>query len=140
MLHAGAVLAQRDALDAPSWDWQAGDVIAQLDTESLKLQVQAAEAAVTQAETAARETAETLARQEQLLESGTVTRVSVDAARTQAEAAAASLVQAQKSLETALEGLASADLIAPFTGIVNSVEAKSFSTIRSLRGRLFGQF
>ncbi|WP_167853521.1 efflux RND transporter periplasmic adaptor subunit [Roseovarius aestuariivivens] len=107
----------------------ADDVIARLDTESLNLQVQSAEAAVIQAETAAREAAETLTRQEQLLESGTVTRVSVDSARTQAEAAAASLIQAQKSLETARKNLEGAELVAPFNGIVNSVDARSFSTV-----------
>lgn len=30
ILHEGGVLAQRDSLEAPSWDWRTGDVIAQL--------------------------------------------------------------------------------------------------------------
>ncbi len=107
----------------------AGDVLAALDPETLDLQVQTAEAAVAQAEVSSRNAAETLARQEQLLERGTVTRVNVDDARTQAESAAAALVQAQKSLETARENRGKSELKAPFDGIVNSVEARSFSTV-----------
>ena len=108
---------------------KSGDVLAALDPETLILQVQTAEAAVSQAEASALNAAETLARQEQLLERGTVTKVTVDEARTQAEAAAASLVQAQKSLETSEESLAKAELQAPFDGIVNSIEASSYATL-----------
>lgn len=107
----------------------AGDVLAALDPETLDLQVQTAEAAVTQAEASAKNAAETLARQERLLERGTVTKVNVDDARTQAESAAAVLLQAQKSLETARENLDKAELKAPFDGIVNSVEASSYATV-----------
>ncbi|MCA9977428.1 MAG: hypothetical protein KC413_16830, partial [Anaerolineales bacterium] len=35
VLDGGNVLAQRDALDAPSWDWQSGDVIVQLHPVSV---------------------------------------------------------------------------------------------------------
>jgi RND family efflux transporter MFP subunit len=106
-----------------------GEVLAALDPETLSLQVQAADAAVSQADASAKNAAETLARQEQLLERGTVTKVNVDDARTQAEAAAAALLQAQKSLESAKENLEKADLQAPFDGIVNSVEASSHATV-----------
>ena len=106
-----------------------GATIATLDPQTLKLQVETAKAAVAQADASARNAAETLVRQEELLERGTVTRVAVDEARTQAEAAAASLVQAQKSLETAVENLGKAELRSPYDAIVNSVEATSFATV-----------
>lgn len=107
----------------------AGATIAMLDPQTLNLQVEAAEAAVVQSGVSASNAAETLARQEELLERGTVTRVAVDDARTQAEAAAAALVQAEKSLETAIENLKKAELRSPYDAIVNSVEAMSFATI-----------
>ncbi len=107
----------------------AGETVARLDPETLSLQVETAEAAVAQAEASARIATDTLARQEQLLERGTVTQVTVDDARAQADAAAASLTQAQKSLETAEENLGKAELVAPFEGIVNSVEATSYATV-----------
>lgn len=106
-----------------------GESVARLDPTSLQLQVESAQAAVDQADTSARNASDTLERLEELFSRGATTRVAVDDARTQSEAAAASLVQAQKSLETAQENLHKADLLAPFDGIVNSVEATSFSTI-----------
>lgn len=107
----------------------AGETIARLDPSSLQLQVDSAQAAVEQAQATSRNADETLARQEELLSRGTTTRVTVDEARTQAEAAQASLEQAEASLESARESLERAELRAPFDGIVNSVEATSFSTV-----------
>ena len=106
-----------------------GEAVARLDTASLRLQVEAGEAAVAQADATARNTAEALYRQNQLLSSGTTTRVAVDDARTQAEVAAASLTQAQKSLEAARRNLEKAVMRAPFDAIVNSVEATPYSTV-----------
>jgi len=107
----------------------AGETIARLDTVSLQLQVDSAEAAVAQAEANARNAADTLARQEELFERGSTTRVAVDDARTQSKAAAASLDQAKASLETAREAVEKAELRAPFAGVVNSVEATSYATV-----------
>ena len=106
-----------------------GDVVARLDTASLQLQVDTAQAAVAQAEASANNAVETLARQEELFSRGATTRVATDDARTQSDAATASLQQAQKSLETTEENLEKTELHAPFEGIVNSVDATSFSTI-----------
>ncbi|MEW9922461.1 efflux RND transporter periplasmic adaptor subunit [Marimonas sp. MJW-29] len=106
-----------------------GETIARLDTASLQLQVDSAEAAVAQAEASSRNAENTLTRQEELLSRGATTRVAVDEARTQAEAAAASLQQAETSLKSARETLEKADLRAPFDGVVNSVEATPFSTV-----------
>ncbi len=35
VLHNGGILGQRDALDAPSWDWQAGDIVVQVHPVSI---------------------------------------------------------------------------------------------------------
>lgn len=109
----------------------AGEVVARLDPTSLELQVRSAEAGVMQAETVARNAAATLARQEALATSGTTSLATVANARTEAESAAASLVQAQQSLATAEENLGNATLVAPFDGIVNSVDVSPFQTISS---------
>ena len=108
---------------------EAGETLATLDRTSLELQVASAQAAVDQAQSNARNADDTLERQESLLEKGTVTRVAVDQAQVQADSATAQLVQAQRSLDTAQENLGKADLIAPFDGIVSSVQATSFTTI-----------
>ncbi|MGJ5621604.1 efflux RND transporter periplasmic adaptor subunit [Sulfitobacter sp. MF3-043] len=108
---------------------QENETVASLNPTTLELQVASAQAAVDQARSSAQNAAETLQRQQALLQSGTVTRVTVDQAQVQADAATAQLVQAEKSLETAQENLSKADLVAPFAGIISSVEASSFSTV-----------
>jgi RND family efflux transporter MFP subunit len=107
----------------------AGVIVARLDPTSLELQVRSAQAGVTQAEAVANNAAATLARQEALLTSGSTTRANVDNARTEAQSAAASLLQAQQTLAAAEEDLDNATLVAPFDGIVNSVDASPFQTV-----------
>ncbi|MDJ0631471.1 MAG: efflux RND transporter periplasmic adaptor subunit [Rhodobacter sp.] len=106
-----------------------GEDVARLDPETLRLQVETAEAAVAQAQASARNAADTLARQQELLSRGTTTRVAVDDAQAQSDSAAAALVQAQKSLESARENLEKAGLRAPIDSIVNSVDATAFATV-----------
>lgn len=106
-----------------------GEPVARLDPDALRLQVETAEAAVAQAQASARNAAETLARQKELLDRGTVTNVVVDDAQALADSTAAALVQAQKSLESAQENLDRADLLAPVDSIVNSVDATAFATV-----------
>ena len=105
------------------------ELVAKLHPETLQLQVETAQAGVAQAQASSRNAAETLTRQQALLQRGTTTRVVVENAQAEADAAAAGLVQAQKSLETAKENLAKSELRAPFSGIVNSVDANAFATV-----------
>ena len=105
------------------------EYVARLDTEMLRLQVETSEAAVTQSKASARNAADTLARQQELLKRGSTTRVAVDDAQAQSDSAAAALVQAQKSLESAQENLDKAVLRAPIDSIVNSVDATAFATV-----------
>ncbi len=108
-----------------------GQVVARLDTTSLALQVQNAQAGVDQARASAENAADTLVRQTELLEKGATTRVSVDNARTESLAAEAALEQAQKSLESAEADLGKASLEVPYDGVVNTVDATSFATVGS---------
>lgn len=118
--HMGLAVGQR---------LSAGDEIARLDQTSLELQVETAEAAVDQAEAAARNAQSTYERQQQLLERGSTTQVAVDDALTQVETTSASLVQAQRSFDSAVENLGKAVLTAPFDAIVSSVEVQSFASV-----------
>lgn len=106
-----------------------GEVIARLDETSLALQVETARAAVAQSEAAARNAAETSARQAELFERGSTTRVAADDAKAAAEQAAAVLVQSQKSLEVAQENLSKSVLTAHMDGIINTVEVTSFANL-----------
>lgn len=106
-----------------------GDVIAALDPTSLEIAVDNAQAAVDLAQANAENAAEDLKRQEQLFEKGSVTKVSVDNARTSATTTAAQLQQSVKGLDTAKENLGKAVLRAPFDGIINTMDADSFATV-----------
>ena len=107
----------------------AGDVLATLDETTLQLELQREEAAVEQAQAEFNNAADLLARQEQLLQRGSVTRVSVEDIRTQAVTAAAQLEQARTALSRAQENLTKTQLVAPFDGIINTVEVQSFTNV-----------
>ncbi len=105
------------------------EVLAELDSEAVEIQIASSESAVVQARVAAENSAAALERQEQLLKSGTVTQVAVDNARTEATSAAQNLVQAERALDSAKETAANTSLVAPFDGVISSVEAQSFATV-----------
>ena len=107
----------------------AGELLAEIDTRSLELQVEASEAALAQAKSTAKNAAEEAKRKADLLEKGVATKAQADTAQTNAETSAAQVVQAERSLETAKENLSKATLEAPFDGIINSVEVQSFGNI-----------
>ena len=106
-----------------------GDLLAEIDTRSLEIQVESAEAALKEAQSLAKNAAEDAQRKEELLKKKVVTKAVADQSRTDAETSAARLVQAQRSLEDARENLGKSDLIAPFDGIINSVEVESFTNV-----------
>ena len=106
-----------------------GDVLAEIDTRSLELQVETSEAALAEAKSLAKNAAEDARRKEELREKEIVSEAVADQARTEAETSAARVVQAERSLETAVENLSKAKLVAPFDGIVNSVEVQSFANV-----------
>ena len=107
----------------------AGEVLAELDTEALEIQVRNAEAGVQSAEAALDSSMEELARQEELLASGTVTVVARDDARTQVVTQRAAYEQAKEALASAQDNLTKATLTVPFDAILNSVDVQSFQTV-----------
>ncbi len=106
-----------------------GELLAELDSEAFDIQIAAARAAVAQARVSAENAAANLARQEKLLKSGTVTRAVVDSARTEATSKAQGLVQAERALDSANDAAANARLLAPFDGVISSVQGQSFAIV-----------
>ena len=104
-------------------------LLAELDQEAVEIQIASAESSVAQARVAAENSAANLARQEQLLKSGTVTQAAVDNAKTDATSTAQTLVQAERALDSARETAGNTSLVAPFDGIISSVDAQSFTTV-----------
>ena len=105
------------------------DVIAELDPTVLELSVENARAGLASSVASAKNATDDFERKTKLLASGTVTKVTVDDARTQAETSAAQVTQAEKSLAKAEDDLTKTVLRAPYDGIVNSLEVESFATI-----------
>lgn len=108
---------------------QQGEIIASLDRTALEIQLESATAATEQARVSYENAKATFERLDTLLKSGTVTRASVDDARTQMQSSEAQLAQAVSQQESAADNLAKADLRAPFDGIINSVEVESFANV-----------
>lgn len=106
-----------------------GDVLAEIDTRSLELQVETSQAALAEATSRARNAAGDYERKKTLLKKKVVTQAVADQSRTEAEATAAQVVQAQRNVDTARENLTKAKLTAPFDGILNSVEVQSFANV-----------
>ena len=105
------------------------EILAELDTRSLELQVESAQASLEEAQSLAKNAAEDAERKAELLKKGITSKAIADQSQTEAETSAARVVQAQRSLETAEENLTKAALLAPFDGIINSVEVQSFTNV-----------
>ena len=106
-----------------------GEVLARIDPTTLKLQVDSAEAAVRQAQSASQTMAEDYERKFALLKKGVVTKAASDQAKNAAESAKEQLVQAKKQLATAKNNLTKTELKAPLDGIINTVEVNSFANV-----------
>ncbi len=106
-----------------------GEVLAEIDTRSLEIQVESAEAGLEEAQSLAKNAAEDAQRKADLLKKGITSKAIADQSRTDAETSAVRVVQSQHSLDTAIENLTKAKLLAPFDGIINSVEVQSFTNV-----------
>jgi len=106
-----------------------GEVLARLDSEQFETDIEKQAAAVTEMAATLTQAKEDLGRAEKLLKKGVVTKVRRDTDRTKVRTSQAQLVQAEKALATAKEALQDTVILAPFDGIINSVDADSFSTL-----------
>ena len=106
-----------------------GEVLAELDPSAFEIQIASAESAVVQAKASAKNAAENLERQKKLLKKRVVTKAVVDKAETDATTTAQAVVQAERSLDSARESASDTKLVAPFDGVISSVDIKSFATV-----------
>lgn len=104
-------------------------ILLELDTTSFQIQLDNAQAGIRAAEAALKNATDNLARQEKLFEQGTTTKVVLDNAKTEAVASEVRLEQAIKARDSARETLEKSSITSPVDGIINSVEAVSFSTV-----------
>ncbi len=102
----------------------AGQLLAELDDEDYRLQVQRAEAGLSQARAQARNAAADYARARQLYENANLSRAELDAARTASESAASSVSAYERELELARLQLSYTRLTAPAAGAVASVNVE----------------
>jgi RND family efflux transporter MFP subunit len=103
---------------------RAGQIIAELDDEDYRLQVQRAEAGLSQARAQARNAEADYARARQLYENANLSRSELDAARTASESAASSVNAYERELELARLQLSYTRLAAPVAGAVASVNVE----------------
>lgn len=110
---------------------KAGDVLASLDPTSLDLQVGSAEAALRQAESQLKNAASDFKRRETLVADGIISKAEFDQSRSSYESALSQRDQSRKQLQSAQDNLSKAQLLAPFDGIVNTVEVDPFATVNA---------
>ena len=106
-----------------------GQTLLALGQATFQTQLDNAEAGVTAAEAARKNAADNFERQKKLFEQGTTTKVVLDGAEAEAVASAARLEQAVKARDSARQTLEKTSIVSPIAGIINSVEAVSFSTV-----------
>ncbi|HSG82039.1 MAG TPA: efflux RND transporter periplasmic adaptor subunit, partial [Gemmatimonadota bacterium] len=103
---------------------RAGQLIAELDDEDYRLQVQRAEAGLAQATSRARAAEADYARARQLYENANLSRSQLDAARSTSESAASSVSAYEQELELTRLQLSYTRLAAPVAGAVASVNVE----------------
>ncbi len=96
----------------------AGEVLARIDDRSVRDQALSARSGVTTAQTSYNVAARELERAETLLRAGAIAERNVEIARSQASAAAAQLANARAMQSSANKQLGSAEVRAPFAGVV----------------------
>lgn len=108
---------------------KAGDVVAELDSTSLKFAVQEAKAALDEATAAESNARKELERNKELKLKGLIGQATLDNSETSVKTLAAKTIQIRNKYAVAKDNLAKAQLVAPFDGIINSVSAEAFDTV-----------
>jgi len=110
---------------------RAGQLIAQLDDEDYRLQVQRADAGLSQARAQARNAEADYARARQLYENSNLSLSELDAARATSESAASSVNAYERELELSRLQLSYTRLSAPVAGAVASVNVEVNENVRT---------
>ena len=104
-------------------------LLAELEPEQFQTIVENRQAALAEMKATLAQAEDDLERSEQLLATGTITKVRRDEDQTTVKQTRARLTQAEKDLAAAEQDLADAKLFAPFDGIIDTVEVDSFATV-----------
>lgn len=110
---------------------RAGQLIAELDDEDYRLQVQRADAGLAQARAQARNAEADYARARQLYENANLSLAQLDAARTASESAASSVQAYERELELARLQLSYTRLTAPVAGAVAAVNFEANENVQT---------
>ncbi|QFT75746.1 efflux RND transporter periplasmic adaptor subunit [Ruegeria sp. THAF33] len=108
---------------------EAGQPLISLDTTAFQIQLDNAIAGVLAAQATRDNAADNLTRQQNLFARGSTTKVARDNAQAEAISSEARLEQAKKSRDSAQENLSKTSIISPIDGVINAVDAVSFSTV-----------
>lgn len=108
---------------------KSGDVLAQLETTSLNLQVESANAEVEKAKSANLNAEKDFGRKAALQKDGVVSRAELDQSTANVEATRSQVAQSITQLETAQANVGKAQILAPYDGIINSIEVDPFATV-----------
>ena len=106
-----------------------GDVLAQLETTSLSIQIDSANADIEQAKAANTNAEKDFKRKSQLQKEGIVSDAELDQSRANVEGTRSQLALAMTQLENAQANVSKAQIVAPYDGIINSIEVDPFATI-----------
>lgn len=108
-----------------------GDVLLALDKTTLQLNVEQASAALEQAKASLTNIESDLKRQLNLFEKKIITQAIIDKAKTNQLVAKSQVRQLTSQLETAQEQLTKSALVAPYDGIITSVNKSSYITVQA---------
>jgi RND family efflux transporter MFP subunit len=108
-----------------------GQVIARIDPADYRLDVEAAEAALRQAQAEARNAAAAFRRTRDLYENGNASLTDYDSARTAAESSTAAVESSTKRLELARRQLGYTELSAPSAGAIAAVDVVVNENVRA---------
>lgn len=113
-----------------------GEPLLSVDSTDFQLRLESAEATVREAEAALADARDEAARQQQLFDRNVVAQAARDRAATGAEQAEARAQQARRNLDLVRESRADTQLLAPFDGIINSVDVQSYTNVQAGRSVL----
>ncbi len=108
-----------------------GDVLLELDKTSLQLSVNQASAALEQAKASLINIEADYTRQQNLFKQKIITQSVIDKLKTNLLVAKSQVKQLTSQLETSQEQLSKSALIAPYDGIITSVNKNSFITVQA---------
>lgn len=109
----------------------AGDLLARLDPEPLRLELASAESELQQANASVADAESKYQQQKQLFEKGFATRTSFESALANLRTARGARGVAQSRLQISKRNLAKSEIIAPFSGVIARREVEPFEEVAS---------